>query len=61
MRLCSACTVPHELGFSCRQEHIPWHVSLGVMQAGEGRDPHVFCDSSATARIRIWPFLKKNK
>lgn len=61
MRLCIACTVPHEPGFSCRWEHVPWHVSLGVMQAGEEKDLHVFCDSCPTARIRIWPFLKKNE
>lgn len=59
--LCIACTVPHKPGFGCRWEHIPWHVSLWVMQAGEEKDLSVFCESCVTARIRIWPFLRKNE
>lgn len=59
--LCLACTVPHEPGFSCGRERAPGHASLGVTQAGEGRDLHMFRDSWPTARIRIWPFLKKNE
>lgn len=52
---------PKQAGIQVQMGACPMVHITGVMQAGERKDLHMFCDSCHAARIRICPFLKYNE